>query len=233
MRFFTPALMVGVVLANGAAVIGGAPDPALRRDAAQTTTPEGLRPVVVAVRALSFDHQLTRDDLAVALWPERSAPKGAYSSIDALLGAGRRIGPRTATTLAAGAPVLRHGVKTDRGFWPRPAAPEALAMRVPARLAAAAGARLRRGDQVDVLLTRRDDRGPKAEIFLRDVAVMALGGPPTRRGRPRPRSATLAVPAAQAQRFALAMQVGALSVAPQLTPRAAALRIRRPGAARR
>src|SRR5712691_9671293 len=135
--------------------------------------PAATRTVVVAASALRFGNPLTSANLRETPWPEGALPEGSFSSIQDVLAAGKRIvlspiesnepvlaskltGPGQRATLSA---VLHEGMK-------------AVTVRV-SDIEGVAGFVLP-GDRVDILLTRRADKGGTTDVVLQNTRVLAI-----------------------------------------------------------
>lgn len=220
------AFLVGPALAGGAiGAVSERPTPmAPRADLATLGAAEdGLRPVVIARRALSHGERLTPDLLAVALWPKEATPRASFARIaDVFEDRGGGSGRRTLTTIAAGAPLLHAAI----GLAPEAETPPQTPG-VTLRLNAAVASTLGPGDAAEIRMTQRRRWDEISKVVLRDAAVIALG-------ENGGRGATVRVPADEAQRLALAMQTGRLSLSragalerPPMLQRTAHFRIRR------
>jgi pilus assembly protein CpaB len=176
--------------------------------------PEATRTVVVAASALRFGNPLTSGNLRVISWPEGSLPEGSFSSIQDVLAAGNRIvlspiepnepvlgskltGPGQRATLSA---VLHEGMK-------------AVTVRV-SDIEGVAGFVLP-GDRVDILLTRRVDKGGTTDVVLQNTRVLAIDQLADERAdKPAVvKAVTLEVDTLAAQKLTLASQIGTLALA--------------------
>ena len=176
--------------------------------------PEATRTVVVAASALRFGNPLTSGNLRVISWPEGSLPEGSFSSIQDVLAAGNRIvlspiepnepvlgskltGPGQRATLSA---VLHQGMK-------------AMTVRV-SDVEGVAGFVLP-GDHVDILLTRRVDKGGTTDVVLQNARVLAIDQLADERAdKPAVvKAVTVEVDTLAAQKLTLASQVGTLALA--------------------
>ncbi len=176
--------------------------------------PAATRMVVVAASALRFGNPLTSGNLRETPWPEGALPEGSFSSIQDVLAAGKRIvlapiepnepvlvskltGPGQRATLSA---VLHEGMK-------------AVTVRV-SDIEGVAGFVLP-GDRVDILLTRRVDKGGTTDVVLQNTRVLAIDQLADERAdKPAVvKAVTLEVDTVAAQKLTLASQVGTLSLA--------------------
>jgi pilus assembly protein CpaB len=176
--------------------------------------PTATRMVVVAASALRFGNPLTSGNLRETPWPEGALPEGSFSSIKEVLAAGKRIvlapieqnepvlvskltGPGQRATLSA---VLHEGMK-------------AVTVRV-SDIEGVAGFVLP-GDRVDILLTRRVDKGGTTDVVLQNTRVLAIDQlADERTDKPAVvKAVTVEVDTLAAQKLTLASQVGTLSLA--------------------
>ena len=177
--------------------------------------PTATRTVVVAASPLRFGNPLASGNLREIPWPEGALPEGSFSSIQDLVAGGKRIvlspiepnepvlgskltGPGQRATLSA---VLHEGMK-------------AVTVRV-SDIEGVAGFVLP-GDRVDVLLTRRQDKGGGTnDVVLQDTRVLAIDQIADERAdKPAVvKAVTLEVDTLAAQKLTLAAQVGTLSLA--------------------
>jgi pilus assembly protein CpaB len=185
--------------------------------------PTATRMVVVAASALRFGNPLTSSNLRETSWPEGALPEGSFSSIQDVLAAGKRIvlapiepnepvlaskltGPGQRATLSA---VLHEGMK-------------AVTVRV-SDIEGVAGFVLP-GDHVDILLTRRVDKGGNTDVVLQNTRVLAIDQlADERTDKPAVvKAVTVEVDTLAAQKLTLASQVGTLSLALRKAGEAAA-----------
>ena len=185
--------------------------------------PAATQKVVVAASALRFGNPLTSGNLREIPWPEGALPEGSFSSIQDVLAAGKRIvlspiepnepvlgskltGPGQRATLSA---VLHEGMK-------------AVTVRV-SDIEGVAGFVLP-GDRVDILLTRRVDKGGTTDVVLQNMRVLAIDQlADERTDKPAVvKAVTLEVDTLSAQKLTLASQVGTLALALRKAGEAAA-----------
>jgi len=190
--------------------------------------PAATRTVVVAASALRFGNPLTNTNLRETPWPEGALPEGSFSSIQDVLAAGKRIvlspiesnepvlaskltGPGQRATLSA---VLHEGMK-------------AVTVRV-SDIEGVAGFVLP-GDRVDILLTRRADKGGTTDVVLQNTRVLAIDQlADERTDKPAVvKAVTLEVDTLAAQKLTLASQVGTLALALRKAGEATAMDQRR------
>jgi pilus assembly protein CpaB len=193
------------------------------RSALNQPQPTATRMVVVASSALRFGNPLSSSNLRETPWPEGALPEGSFSSIKDMLAAGKRIvlapiepnepvlaskltGPGQRATLSA---VLHEGMK-------------AVTVRV-SDIEGVAGFVLP-GDHVDILLTRRVEKGGNTDVVLQDTRVLAIDQlADERTDKPAVvKAVTVEVDTLAAQKLTLASQVGTLSLALRKAGEAAA-----------
>lgn len=214
-------LAAGIVL-SGAAVLLIAKQLSNRvqHPAEAAPAPFELGQVVVAAHDISFGAEITRAELALAPWPAGSKPQGTFARVEDVLGTTgeHRVALRP---MVQGEPILAAKVS---GFGGRatmsavvPEGKRAFAVRVN-DVSGVAGFLLP-SDRVDVILTR-DPNGNRSEdrvsdIILQNAVVRGVDQlADTDRNKPQvARTVTLEVTPEEAQKLALAMQVGQLSLA--------------------
>lgn len=177
-----------------------------------------LAKLVVAGRDLARGDRIRAEFLKEVEWPAQSIPKDAFRSIAELVGDGGEE-RRARRAMVAGEPVLTAKVS---GFGGRDTIGETLetdkrAVSIRVNDVSGVSGFILPGDRVDVLLTRQlDSRNDLAtDIILQNVVVLAMDQL-TDEQREKPqlaRTATVAVTPNQAQKLALAMEVGTLSLA--------------------
>ncbi|HEX6978891.1 MAG TPA: Flp pilus assembly protein CpaB [Alphaproteobacteria bacterium] len=190
------------------------------QSAAAAPAPFELKQVVVAAHDIPFGAEITRAHLATAPWAAPTLPEGAFASIDEVVGSGQahRVALRP---MIKGEPILAAKVS---GFGGKatlstalPEGKRAFAVRVN-DVSGVAGFLLP-GDRVDVILTRNPEgRGGEdkvSDIILQNIVVRGIDQiTDTDRNKPQVvRTVTLEVTPEEAQKLALAMQVGQLSLA--------------------
>jgi pilus assembly protein CpaB len=215
-------LLIGLALAGGAVYYV---DRQLeRRDKVQVPAPPPpaikLARVVVAGKELARGDVLRKELLREIDWPAGSVPAGAFASIQQILGeAGQE--RRARRSMVAGEPVLAEKVS---GFAGRDTLGETLhlgmrAVSIRVNDVSGVAGFLLPGDRVDVLLTRRledaDKKDLATDVILQNVVVLAIDQlTDEKREKPQvARTATVEVAPEDAQKLALAMQVGTLSLA--------------------
>jgi pilus assembly protein CpaB len=189
--------------------------------AGQAARPAAEVPVVVAAVPLPYGAKLERKHLAVARVPANAAPLGAFSTIDQLL-AQDGGAPVVLVSMATREPVLPAKV-TGPGARASVAAQIGAGMRaftIRVSDVAGVGGHALPGDRVDVLLTR--DLSPDSDVkrYATDLVTqnirllgVNLNANPEANEPSKPETATLEVTVEDAQRLALAADLGQLSLA--------------------
>jgi pilus assembly protein CpaB len=172
-------------------------------------------PVVVAAADIGFGEALTPDKLTISQWPAGALPSGSFSRIDALSAGTARAALRP---IAAGEIVIASALA---GGSARLAAAPLLgvdrrAMAVPVSEVSGVSGLVYPGDRVDVFFTRQPEEAMMyGELVAQNVRVLAVGAD-MNVGKDKPeivRAVTLEVTALQAQKLALAITTGQLSLA--------------------
>jgi pilus assembly protein CpaB len=180
--------------------------------------------VIVAAAPLRFGTALTANVLAEVQWPAASVPAGAFTSREALIGAG---GQRTVVAaIAQNEPILAAKITGpgQRGTLSAviEADKKAITIRVDDVLGVAGF--VQPDDRVDVLLTRNDrpasptpyqvSGAAYSDLLLQNVRVLAIDQIADRSGQAKPAKAvTIEVTTEDAQKVALGASVGQLSLA--------------------
>lgn len=213
-------LAIGIVLA-GAAVffVSRSLDGQRSGNGQAAQAPFPVASIVVAATDLKFGSRIGPEHLKLVNWPKDSVPPGAFTNVSDVLG--DRTQERVAIrAMARGEPVVAAKVSGLGGRATMSALiPEdkrAFAIRVNA-VSGVAGFLLP-GDRVDVLLTRSIGNGPQNQVtdmVLQDVTVRGVDQDANEdQSKPQVvRTVTVEVTPEQAQKLALAMQVGTLTLA--------------------
>jgi len=178
-----------------------------------------LSRIVVASQDMPFGTQLGVSNLRMANWPTSSMPSGAFTSLDQAT-KGNRIAVRP---MVAGEPVLASKVSGANGRATLSATlpPGKVAYTIPINDVSGDGGFVRPGDLVDVLLTRPipgDGAGANdkmADVVLKAVPVLGIDlvSDESQTKPVSAKTATLLVDTRGAQKLALSIQLGALSLA--------------------
>lgn len=219
-------LVFGVALAGGAVFFASeryaAVEAALARQAAESAarpeTPQIVTvPIVIAARALRYGETLNIEAVRIVEFPEDAAPANAFATLDDLFGADAENAHRAVLrAMEMNEPILKSKVT---GFGERATISAQLMPGMQAftlRIDTVSGVAgfLLPNDRVDVFLTRNDQNGLTANLIMQNVKVLAVdqfSDQDTNRARVA-RTATVEVAPADAQKLALAQQVGKISL---------------------
>ncbi|HEY6869748.1 MAG TPA: Flp pilus assembly protein CpaB [Novosphingobium sp.] len=177
-----------------------------------------LARIVVATQDVPFATPLTGQNVRLVNWPESSVPTGAFTSLEQATA--NRVALRP---LVAGEPVLASNVSGNsaRASIAANLPPGQVAYTIQINDVTGVGGFARPGDVVDVLMTRNmpgDSAGPTDklnDLVLHAVPLLAIDTIADQ-SKSQPavgKTATLQVSAADAQKLALASQIGVLSLA--------------------
>lgn len=175
-----------------------------------------LARIAVARVDLPFGTQLTADNVRLVNWPQQSVPAGAYADVSKLVAAGRV----TIRPIAAGEPILPERISA-RAVLSANLPDNMRAVTVPVDAVAGVAGFVTPGDVVDVMLTRQiPGDGATAQdkmttILLENVPVLASDTRASDKDtEPQvPKTATLQVDQRGAQKLALAVETGKLTLA--------------------
>ncbi len=207
-------LVFGVALAGGALFFASEYFKEIKASMAQQG-PQTVR-VLVAKQAMSYGTTIQPANLQWVEWPKAAVPPGAFTSVEMLLGEKgdqRRIVLRS---IEPGEPVLEAKI-TKFGESPRMSMNLGAGMRaVSISIDAVSGVAgfVAAGDRVDILLTRTQEGRLVSSVILQDITIIAVdqsANSETVRAR-LGRTVTVEVDTVQAQKLALARQVGRLSL---------------------
>jgi len=217
-------LVFGVALAGGAVFFASeryqAMEELARRATATVVTTEPqikTVSVVVASRALKYGEELTADKVKLTEFPEAAVPENAFSSMDELFGINgsgeRRIVLRSIETSE---PIFKAKIT---GFGERATISAQLTPGMRAftlRIDSVSGVAgfLLPDDRVDIFLTRAGENGLASNLIMQNVKVIAVDQfSDNNSSRARvARTATVEVSSDDAQKLALAQQVGNISL---------------------
>jgi len=213
---------IGLVLVALSILIGGAALWGLKilgasHAAAEPAAPAPHAAVVVAARPIAFGETITPADLKLQPWPAGALPAGAFTSLAAFQGGPPRL---ALTSLPANAPILPDQISGPGGRATlagliRPGM-RAATLRVDDVLGVAGF--VLPGDSVDILVTRADGGAKgqvRTDVLLQGVRVLAVDQLADQ-AKTKPvvaKAATVEVTPAQAEKIALAAQIGSLSLA--------------------
>jgi len=214
-------LLIGLLLASLAVYF--VDQQLAERDHGQVVAAEPTMPIariVVAARDLERGDRLLADYLSEVDWPAEAVPAGSFGSIKELIGDGDD-DRRVRRSMVIGEPILAPKVS---GFGGRDTLGETLspgkrAVSIRVNDVSGVAGFLLPGDRVDILLTRKPSSGTKKElvtdVILQNIVVLAIDQL-TDEQREQPqvaRTATVEATPEEAQKLALATQVGNLSLA--------------------
>jgi pilus assembly protein CpaB len=207
-------LVFGVALAGGALFFASEYFKEIKASMVQQG-PETVR-VLVAKQPLKYGTTIEIGSLRWVEWPKSAVPPGAFTSVEELLGkkgVQKRIVMRA---IDPGEPVL-DGKITKLGESPRMSMNLGTGMRaVSISIDAISGVSgfIGAGDRVDILLTRTQQGQLTSSVILQDITVIAIDqSQNSERAAARVgRTVTVEVDTTQAQKLALAQQVGRLSL---------------------
>lgn len=179
-------------------------------------------PMVVARHALTYGTRLAASDLMVIEVPRTARPEGAFDRIDLALAQDKGTAPLVLQPIAGHEPVLPARL-SGPGARPSVAAEIAPGFRAYAiRVSdvSGVGGHALPGDRVDVVLMRNlstDDRRKvlSSEVVLQNIRVLGvdLNADLTSAKPATPNTATLEVAMRDAQKLAMAAELGTLSLA--------------------
>ena len=213
-------IILGVAILIGLAAVFLANSYLGRVEQQQTTTAQGMVKVAVAAVPLDFGSPITPDKIKLVDWPAGALPEGTFSSIPQLLPMNHtRVALRP---MAANEPILRSKISGEGGRAAISAVLDPTKRAVAVRVGDVAGVAgfVLPGDVVDVLITRtptnpNGNSQQITDILLQKVRVIAIDQDASdNTDKPAVgKTATLEVTQVEAQKLALAQQVGQLSLA--------------------
>lgn len=174
-----------------------------------------LGTVVVAAEQLRFGQEISSEQLKEISWPVDSVPQGAFSTIEEMIGNTER---KAIKTIEAGEPILAMKITGDNNHAGLAGviADGMRAVTIPVDLVNGVGGFVLPGDNVDIVLTKKDrDNGEQtADIIMENVKVLSIDQDAERaiQGAKVAKSVTLETDTQGAQRLALANSVGRLSL---------------------
>jgi pilus assembly protein CpaB len=207
-------LVFGVALSGGALFFASEYFKDIKASMVQQG-PETVR-VLVAKQALSYGATLQPENLQWVEWPKAAVPPGAFTSVEALLGESGDQSRIVLRSIEPGEPVLE-GKITKFGESPRMSMNLSAGMRaVSLKIDAVSGVAgfVAAGDRVDILLIRTLEGQLVSSVILQDITVIAVDqSANAETNSPRlGRTVTVEVGTVEAQKLALAQQVGKLSL---------------------
>lgn len=213
-------IILGVAILIGLAAVFLANSYLGRVEQQQASSPQGTVKVAVASVPLDFGAPITPDKVRLVDWPAGSLPEGTFSSIPQLLPMNHnRVALRP---MAANEPILRSKISGEGGRAAISAVLDPTKRAVAVRVGDVAGVAgfVLPGDVVDVLVTRtpmvaNGNSQQITDVLLQKVRVIAIDQDASD-STDKPavgKTATLEVAQVDAQKLALAQQVGQLSLA--------------------
>jgi len=179
-------------------------------------------PIVVAAKDIKYGERLDPSHLKLVQIPRDAAPAGAFTTIDQVLAQDHGGAPVALSPILAREPLLPTRL-SGPGARPSVAAEIGLGMRaytIGVSDVSGVGGHALPGDRVDVVLMRNlsDDDSRKvlqAEVVIQNVRVLGvdLNADPTSNKPEAPSTATLEVSVRDAQKLAVAANLGSLSLA--------------------
>lgn len=205
--------LIAVVVVNG--YFSGMED-RQKREAEQ----QQLTKIVVASQGMTFGTPIGPQNLKLANWPSSSVPAGAFTSVEAA----SKGGAVALRSIVPGEPVLQSKISGADGRAVLSANLPAgkLAYSIPVTEVAGVAGFVRPGDRVDVILTRQiPGKGAEAatdkmaDVILEGVPVLAVDQTQDEQATKAAvaKTATLEVDSYGAQKLALGIQLGTLSLA--------------------
>jgi pilus assembly protein CpaB len=215
MRIIALLVMVfGVALGGGAIFFASKYFEDMKASMAQQE-PDTVR-VLVAKVHLSYGTRVTADNLQWVEWPRSAVPAGSFTSVQDLLGADGSAQRVVLRSIEPGEPVLV-GKITEPGQSPRMAmnltdGKRAVSIQIDA-VSGVAGF-VAPGDSVDILLTREQQGMLTSSVILQEITIIAVDQQAnSESSSPRlGNTVTVEVDTTQAQKLALAQQIGRLSL---------------------
>ncbi len=212
------SLIVGVVLAGIALILLSVYLSSARPDAEADQDKTGT--VVVAVSDFAAGTPIHREYLKAVPWPRTSVPQTSFASIDdVFLGAKTEADRIALKQIGAGEPVLKTDISGfgSRGTLSRQVSPGMRAFAIPVNDVSGVAGFVLPGDHVDIMLTRttgNDNENRVTDVILQNITVLGVDqvSDQTRERPEVARTATVEVTPEQAQKLALAQQVGTLSL---------------------
>lgn len=204
---------VALAIAVFAVIIANAYFSGVQQRNAQAAERQQTTKIVVASQPLEFGTAVTAQNIALHDWPEASVPAEAFHSIDEILTEGRV----ALRPVVAGEPLLASKLSGKNGRATLAAVlPDGLrAVSVPVNPTTGVSGFVLPGTLVDVILTRPIGEDIRSDVILQNAQVLAVDqGADEKDGEPKvAKNATLAVSLRDAQRLAVAGQMGTLSLA--------------------
>lgn len=172
-------------------------------------------PAVVAAQPFQFGEKITADKLKIVRWPAAGIPVGTFQRITDAVGTDDRVALRKIDTNELLTVTAVSG-KESRMSASQLLGPTMRAVSIPITEASAAGGFIAPGDRVDVFVTRQPDNDqlPYSDLLIQNARVLAVGQD-SNVAKDKPevvKTATVEVTPLQAQKLALAANIGTLSL---------------------
>lgn len=211
-------LAVAVLLGICAVIVANAYMGGVENQQKQEITGKGMVRIAVANAPLDFGTPISSEKVRFIDWPSWSVPEGAFTSTEQLFPAGKT--HVVLRPMAVNEPILASKLTGEGGRATLAAVlrPGMRAFAVRVSDASGVGGFALPGDVVDVLITRQppgDNAAQITDILLQNIRVIAIDQN-AKDDKSDPivgKTATLEVNQVEAQKLALAQQVGALSLA--------------------
>ena len=211
-------LAVAILLGICAVIVANAYLGGVQQQQVQSDTSKGMVKIAVAASALDFGAPVTPEKVRFVDWPGWSVPQGSFNSVEQLFPAGKT--HVVLRPMAANEPILSSKLSGEGGRATLAALlrPEMRAFAVRVSDSSSVAGFVLPGDVVDVLITRgagSDNAQQITDVLLQNVRVVAIDQDASDdKSDPKVgKTATLEVSQTDAQKLALAQQVGSLSLA--------------------
>jgi len=211
-------LVVAVLLGICAVIIANAYLGGVQQQAEQTDAGKGMVKIAVARAPMDFGTPVTPEKVRFVDWPSWSVPEGSFNSLEQLFPAGKS--HVVLRPMSANEPILSSKLSGEGGRATLAALlrPDMRAFAVRVSDATGVAGFVLPGDVVDVLITRSagsDNAQQITDVLLQNVRVIAIDQDASdNKSDPKVgKTATLEVNQTDAQKLALAQQVGSLSLA--------------------
>ena len=211
-------LAVAILLGICAVIVANAYLGGVQQQQTQPDASKGMVKIAVAASPLDFGAPVTPEKVRFVDWPSWSVPEGAFRSVEQLFPAGKT--HVVLRPMAANEPLLSSKLSGEGGRATLAALlrPEMRAFSVRVSDSSSVAGFVLPGDVVDVLITRSaaaQNAQQITDVLLQNVRVIAIDQDASdAKSDPRVgKTATLEVSQTDAQKLALAQQVGSLSLA--------------------
>jgi len=211
-------LAVAILLGICAVIVANAYLGGVQQQQTQPDASKGMVKIAVAASPLDFGAPVTPEKVRFVDWPSWSVPEGAFRSVEQLFPAGKT--HVVLRPMSANEPLLSSKLSGEGGRATLAALlrPEMRAFSVRVSDSSSVAGFVLPGDVVDVLITRSaaaQNAQQITDVLLQNVRVIAIDQDASdAKSDPRVgKTATLEVSQTDAQKLALAQQVGSLSLA--------------------